>query len=354
MPHKNKHQDIYITTDKIFSHFDTLYQWSKGENISPITVEIHLTERCNNRCFYCHYPKMPQSMELEDFKTAIEKLFSTHTKAIILSGGGEPTLHPRLSEAIQTTSAAGMDSAIITNLLQYDEEIYTTILEHCTWCRISLDASNAYLYKTIRGVDGFEQVMFNIHQFAKLKKKLHSQTTIGVQSVVNRYNIDDLYNEIQLTSKLGVDYIQIRPVETMPNEELIYSIQQYDHIMGQIEAGFQSERKNFKVIRSNKWDIINPYLQKREHGFSFCHAYMLIAAIDVRGDMYVCCHQIEKRNKALCYGNIFQEPIELILSRREEVIRNLDLRQCYLECRASNINRRLESLRRAVPHKNFL
>jgi MoaA/NifB/PqqE/SkfB family radical SAM enzyme len=293
-------------------------------------------------------------MTLDEFKTAVEKLVRVQTKAIILSGGGEPTLHSHIIEAIQTISAVGMDSAIITNLLRHNEDLYTTILQHCTWCRVSLDASNAHLYKTIRGVDGFEQSVFNIQQLVKLKKRLNSQTTIGIQSVVNRYNCQDIFNEIKLTAKLGVDYIQIRPVETMPNEELIYSTSQYDEIMAQIEAGYQYEREGFRIIRSNKWDLINPYVSKREHGFSFCHAHMMIAAIDVRGDMYVCCHQVENRNESLCYGNILREPIEEIMSRRRTIIQNLDLKKCYLECRASNINRRLESLLSPVPHKNFL
>lgn len=353
---KTTANEVFITTDKIFSHLEALHRWKQGKDVAPISVEIHLTEHCNNRCFYCHYPKTPQAISLEDFSITIDKLATIGAKAIILSGGGEPTLHPDIISALHLIAAKGMDSAIITNLLLHDEDVYTTILRHCTWCRVSLDASNASLYKRIRGVDGFDKVLFNIQQMVKLKKKNSSGTTIGVQSVVNPYNLDDIFEGIALTAKLGVDYIQVRPVETMPGEKLIYSKQQYDSIMEQIEAGAQLAREDFNVIRSNKWDIINPYLdpEKREHGFSFCHAYMMIAAIDVRGDMYVCCHQVEQRNQELCYGNIVREPVEELMARRQDVIKRLDLSRCYLECRASNINRRLESLSKPVPHANFL
>jgi len=37
-----------------------------------------------------------------------------------------------------------------------------------------------------------------------------------------------------------------------------------------------------------------------------------------------------------------------------EKIRNLNLRNCYLECRGSNLNRRLEGLLHHKEHKNFL
>lgn len=349
-----KGKDAFITIDKIFSHLDVVNKWIKGRSVYPITVEIHLTELCNNRCFYCHYPKSPKTMSLANAKVAIEKLSSIGTKALILSGGGEPTLHPDVKKVIRAIAKEKIESAIITNLLKRDNELYSAILKHCTWCRISLDSSGEAIYKRIRGVFGFRNVIANIRKLVKLKNQLKAKTTIGIQAVVNRYNINDIFRQIKLASDLGVDYIQIRPVETMPGEKIAYSKKQYDHIMQQIETGYQFERSNFKVIRSNKWDLINPYLKQKAHGFYFCHAYMMIAAIDVYGDMYVCCHQIETKNKDMCYGNILKEPISNIMSRRKKIIKNLDLKKCYLECRASNVNRRLQSLKNHVPHGNFL
>lgn len=347
-------KDVFITIDKIFSHLDMVNKWIKGRSAYPITVELHLTELCNNRCFYCHYPKSPKTMSLANAKVAIKKLSSIGTKALVLSGGGEPTLHSAVKKVIKIMVKEKIESAIITNLFKRDNELYKTILKRCTWCRISLDSSKESIYKRIRGVSGFGNVISNIRKLVKLKNQLKSRTTIGVQSVINRYNINDIFREIKLASELGVDYIQIRPVETMPGEKLTYSKKQYDHIMQQIETGYQFEHSNFKIIRSNKWDVINPYLKKRVHGFYFCHAHMMIAAIDAHGDMYVCCHQIETRNKDMCYGNILKEPISSIMLRRKRIIKNLDLKKCYLECRASNVNRRLQSLKNYVPHANFL
>ena len=293
-------------------------------------------------------------MALKNFQKVVKELAHAKSKAVILSGGGEPTVYPYLIEAIETITQAGMESALITNLLVRKDRLYKTILEKCSWCRISLDASNESLYRKIRGTVGFEKVVSNIRHLAAMKRKLNSSMTIGVQSVANRHNMHDILKEIKMASKLGVDYMQVRPVETMPGSRLIYTKRDFDRIMREIEGGRQFERSDFKIIRSNKWDVINPYLKDRHHGFSFCHAYMMFAAIDVRGDVYVCCHQIENRNKKMCYGNILKEPFSRIMARRKAVIRNLDLKQCYLECRGSNINRRLESLKHQVPHANFL
>lgn len=148
---KRKRKNIFITNEKIFSHLETIYNWKKGADVFPITIEVHLTERCNNRCFYCNYPKTPKDIGLDDFKIVIKKLSQIKTRSVILSGGGEPTLHQDISDAIKTIAKSEMDSAIITNLLVRDEHLYKTIIKHCTWCRISLDSSNEGLYKKIRG-----------------------------------------------------------------------------------------------------------------------------------------------------------------------------------------------------------
>ncbi|MCX5850157.1 MAG: radical SAM protein [Deltaproteobacteria bacterium] len=345
---------IYISTDKIFHHPEIINRWKQGTLVPPVTVEIHLTERCNNSCYYCQYPKSLSSMTLKDFDIILGKLSRAGTKAIILSGGGEPTLHPGCARAIRMIAKHQMDSGLITNLLQGNDQLFKSILRHCTWCRISLDASTPDVYRQIRGTAGFSEVIKNIRRLVEIKTQLGSTTTIGLQSVINKHNLQDVLDEINLASRLGVDYIQIRPVETMPGERMKYSKAQYIRIMDQLERSSPLEHPCFKIIRSNKWDIINPFLKKRLHGFSFCHAYMMIAAIDVHGDYYVCCHQIETRNKQLCFGNAINEPIATIMSRRQKIIKNLDMKKCYLECRASNINRCLESLKKPVPHENFL
>ena len=354
MTTKNKKHDKFITPDKIFAHPEELYKWYTDKNVNPITFEVHLTERCNNKCFYCNYKKSSKDMSIDDFKKVVGKLSKVGVKAVILSGGGEPTLHKNVVDAINVIDSFGMDSAIISNLVLFNEKLYRTILEKCTWCRISFDSSSPEIYKKIRGTEGFGDVIKNIKLLTGYKKKMGSKTTLGLQVVVNKFNMDDIYKEIKLSSELGVDYVQVRPVETMPKEKIPYSKNQYDHIMKQVQRGMRFERKNFKIICSNKWDTINPYNKMRRHDFNFCHAYLLIGAIDVNGDSYVCCHQIEDKNKALCYGNLIKEPVNKVMSRRKKVISKLDLSRCYLECRASNINRCLERLKRPSEHINFL
>jgi MoaA/NifB/PqqE/SkfB family radical SAM enzyme len=344
----------FITSDKIFHHLESLSDWHKGRQAFPITLEIHPTDLCNNKCHYCRYEKGPFSLSRRDFQVIMKKLKAIHTKGVILSGGGEPLLNPHTPEFLRLIKESGFDAALITNLTLYKEATFQNILKFTEWCRVSLDTCEKKTYMKIRGVDMFEETVRNVRKLVELKKKLRSSATVGIQMVVCKENLGEILGLIRMTKDLKVDYIQIRPVEILPSEPIPYSKKEYGLIIAQIKKAGPLENKDFKIIFSNKWDIIDPQHKDRSHGFTLCHGYMFIGAIDAKGDYYICCHKAETKDKRFCCGNVLAEDIKEIMSRRKNIIRNLNLKDCYLECRGSNLNRRLEGLLHRGEHKSFL
>jgi len=347
-------QEKFITSDKIFSHLNRLKKWRDGEEVYPITVEIHPTDLCNNKCHYCEYRKETASIDRKQFITVLKRLRHIGVKGVILSGGGEPLLNPEAGYFLQMIRKNGFDAALITNLNVYNNDLFRSILETTEWCRISLDACTGRTYKKIRGVDRFDRAVDNIRRLVRLKERMRSRTTIGIQMVVCKENMREIAGIIKLSSTLRVDYIHIRPLEILPRKPLPYSEQDYRRVCSQIEKAGHMETSSFEIIFSNKWDIVNPNHRGKSHGFTFCHGYPFIGAVDARGDYYACCHKVENREKKFCYGNIISEPAKKIMSRRKRIARKITLKDCYLECRGSNLNRRLESLLRGQEHKNFL
>ena len=45
--------DKFITSDKVFYHLDRLSDWENGNIVNPITFEIHPSNLCNSKCYYC-------------------------------------------------------------------------------------------------------------------------------------------------------------------------------------------------------------------------------------------------------------------------------------------------------------
>ena len=139
-----------------------------------------------------------------------------------MSGGGEPLMNPDIQKFIKATADFDFDLGLITNLNIYNVLLYRTILECAQWCRISLDSADKKVYKSIRGVDGFDNAVRNIKKLVLLKKEGRYKTTIGTQMVVCKQNIGTIAKLVILAKTLKVDYVQIRPLEILPSDKNPY------------------------------------------------------------------------------------------------------------------------------------
>ena len=102
--------------------------------LGPRTVHLDLTNACNARCVTCwdHSPLLPTprtaawKRQQMDALVAIALLEEIHglggLESIILSGMGEPFLHPQIAEIIAAVKARGLHLTIITNLVAADAD----------------------------------------------------------------------------------------------------------------------------------------------------------------------------------------------------------------------------------------
>ena len=77
-------------------------------------ASIEITERCNNRCAYCDKPRSENCMSVAQFASLLDELVLDGTQAVAL-GGGEPTLHPALSDLLQMVRERGLRAGLTTN-----------------------------------------------------------------------------------------------------------------------------------------------------------------------------------------------------------------------------------------------
>jgi len=73
----------------------------------PYHVEIHPTDRCTTRCFFCstRWRREKAELDLETIARFGREMKEAGTRSILLSGGGEPLAH-RQAEAVLETLAA--------------------------------------------------------------------------------------------------------------------------------------------------------------------------------------------------------------------------------------------------------
>lgn len=217
---------------KIFAFPSKIRSFQSGTVTAPIYVRIKPTNRCTHACHWCVYsdghtrPKdrpeqhllshMHETMKERDvmpYEKAIElldDLAEIGTRAVTYSGGGEPLIHPRISEIMQHAHDRELDQSIITNGQSLNgtraEQLY-----RAKWVRISMDYTSAEQMAASRNVpkDFFTKVLDNIFSFSINKS---AECDLGVNFIVTRENHADLIPFAKQLKKIGVENIRFSPV----------------------------------------------------------------------------------------------------------------------------------------------
>lgn len=115
-----------------------LLESAKDGIIPPIHVQVNPTNKCNRKCQFCSCAKRDRGLELpiSFFQKLIPHLASLGTKAVTITGGGEPLLYRDFDALIELCRIHGIQTGLVTNgdLLPLAK---SDTLRKLTWCRIS-------------------------------------------------------------------------------------------------------------------------------------------------------------------------------------------------------------------------
>lgn len=116
--------------------------------IAPYHIQFSPTNRCNAKCAWCSCRNVDrtQVMPLDEIQRMILHFAALGTAAITITGGGEPTLHPRFAEILETCSQRSVQIGLVTNGLLWTTEAHSKQQEHAiaaanralTWLRLSI------------------------------------------------------------------------------------------------------------------------------------------------------------------------------------------------------------------------
>ena len=130
---------------KLF-HCDDLIAATRAKMVPPIHVQLVLTNKCNLNCSYCSCREVDRTEELS-YQEAIDIMYEFKKigcRAVTITGGGEPLLHPQFSEIVTyIREKLDIQMGLVTNGLLL-HQIDPDILNLFTWCRISHDDERSF------------------------------------------------------------------------------------------------------------------------------------------------------------------------------------------------------------------
>jgi MoaA/NifB/PqqE/SkfB family radical SAM enzyme len=125
---------------KLLKHLGRLKTIQEGRTPSPIMVHTMPTHRCQLSCAHCCFKNREDfQLDIDPYvwMLGITQFWMLGTRAVELSGGGEPTLYPHLSRCLEYFLTLKMKVGIITNGLSLDRIGY--LMRDIAWVRISLN-----------------------------------------------------------------------------------------------------------------------------------------------------------------------------------------------------------------------
>ncbi|MCX6992228.1 MAG: radical SAM protein [Kiritimatiellaeota bacterium] len=386
---KAKLQSPRRSPHKIFYHVDRLKDWKAGSAF-PITLDIDLTNICNNNCPGCHISKynlmknefsnLPKVwgyaqyregnciMPLRDARRIIRQFADLGGKSVAFGGGGEQTLHPDFSKIVCFSKECGLDVSGSTNGNSLDDATMRVIVDCFAFINISLDAPDAKLYKLVHGVSerNFNNMLNNIKTLIALRKNTGSGITIGTSYLIGHYTADGAYKATVLAKKLGVDYMRLRPYWTSPGENFLP--EEVKRFIQNAERCLKLANDNFEVTYTPERFEIMLDNAKQTRSYKVCNAIHFTVSISADQKVYPCCYL--KGNPKYLIGDLKSSSFKEVwysLSK-ERVFMSIDFRDCPNPCgKEHELNKVLWKLKAEelniesgsfskdpIVHKNFI
>jgi len=365
-----------FTSNKIFAHMDKLKEYLNPDTkmtVGPITVELHPSTKCNHACPGCVYSiqninnSQKQIFDMDLFPQLLEDMRTLKVKGVNISGGGEPLTHPECIEIIKRLKESGFDVGLITNGALMKESYNIPILENCQWIRFSIDAGSDDIYKEMHGnVANFEDTVERIKKLIRDKNdksmwNTPNQTTIGVSYLLTPNNYLDVIPAINLFEKIGIDYIQIKPIILFPEDRLNLSYIFWEKEIFNLLSNVSSySTDTFKVYTiSHKFaELIN--YEKTGIPFKKCYGHALFPTIASDGAVLACCFKLNdyfKGSNQGYYGNIKDKSLLDIWKSeyRFQQGEKINTRHCPINCKIAESNKILKALEETpIQHPSFI
>lgn len=211
---KSKQEHEFTSTGiKFWRHQEQMVNYKNNNPNTVISTHISPEGACNLKCPYCSvtYRKNTNRIELELIKDYVKKLKTRGLKAVILTGGGEPTLYKNFNELVRWLKKENLSIALITNGTN-TELVDNDVWKLFSWVRVSINL-----------FDGWETKINIPYQL------LSNDCILGMSHVftvehekIEHSSVLEYFDKIsKLADRLSAKYIRVLPNCLLDQETLV-------------------------------------------------------------------------------------------------------------------------------------
>jgi len=176
---------------------EELYLKTGVDSTRPVTFYGLVNERCNVKCRYCEYWRMPEyseEMTIPQWEAALTSVKEFVGHFSINFSGGEPLIKPGFIDLLAWCRDHDIKAGVTTNgsaLTRANAE--KIVAAHPFNVNISVDAPSSEVHDYLRGSPGlFEKLSNGITYLMEERKRQHVEFPITVKPTVNQANFRHL------------------------------------------------------------------------------------------------------------------------------------------------------------------
>lgn len=317
-----------------------LYRRFGTPRLYPANLTVSVTYRCNSRCRTCRiYDKRALEFSVEEY----DKTFASIGPRVfwITMSGGEPFLRRDFAEicALAYVHCKPRILNIPTNGILSDvvgekvEQIAKNAPETRVIVNVSLDEIEER-HDRIRNVDG--NYAKAIRTIENLKRVKCSNLSVGIHTVISRFNVDRFAQIYQEVLKLGPDaYIteiaEQRVELGTVGEDIVPAEDAYCRAIDYLCAGIRGQRHRgihgvTQAFRSEYYRMVKRIIREKKQIVP-CYAGLMSAHIAPDGNVWACCTKAESmgnlRDELYDFGKVW------FSKRAQEVRKPIREELCY-------------------------
>jgi MoaA/NifB/PqqE/SkfB family radical SAM enzyme len=232
----------YVSSgQKILRHLDVLKKFRESGRITPISLQIAPTSRCNLNCVFCSNVNRKKHQDLDFLRLHrfLYEMRRSGAKTVEWTGGGDPTQYSLIKGVISYSHDVGLKQGFITNGIDLVRKI-GSYMEYLDWIRISLNSldyvSDVEIPIDYKGVLGFSYVV---------NEKTTNRTWSRLKEYAQKYN---------------PKYVRIVPNCQITETELKYTNIRLSRMVDNYGPPFFYQKKEFSQPERCWWGYFKPFI----------------------------------------------------------------------------------------------
>lgn len=187
-----------------------------------LSLELELSRVCNLRCVYCYASSgvpLENELSFSEITDAVEQAVSLGVKKVIILGGGEPLLYPRLFEVIDFVQSIGGLVDIFTNGLTMSKDIAKKLCRRGVGVVLKMNSRNPEVQDVLAGKSGTHEAISKALAALQDAGYPNERCSLGIETIICEPNYHELPDLWRWAREQGiVPYIEVMTMQGRATE----------------------------------------------------------------------------------------------------------------------------------------